>query len=389
MLQHSPLAALALIAAILASAAPAQAHTRDQYKPISCGQTITHDIRLTADLGPCPGPGIVIGADDVTVDLAGHTISGDGAPCGETTCDAGVDNTAGHGDLRIVGGTIRGFAVGILSIGGAGDLLVAGNRVVDNLNGGIVVGESDGDVVRHNTVTGSTFGCGILLVASNATTVAHNAIDRNNLGICLFGESSHNVVRHNVVTHDHDEAISISGAGNLIEGNRLADNADGIIAQDDVASDNMIRHNVATGTGAFGHPDSGGFGVILDGADRNTVVHNTLSGVRGPAIYVVQLDGASAAEGNVISHNRATSGGNDGILIGDGSSDTLVDHNAAYGSGHDGIEVTSPATTLTANTAFDNHDLGIEAVPGVTDGGGNRAFENGNPLQCLNIVCRG
>jgi hypothetical protein len=50
--------------------------------------------------------------------------------------------------------------------------------------------------------------------------------------------------------------------------------------------------------------------------------------------------------------------------------------------------VDSAATTLTRNTANRNHDLGIEAVPGVTDGGGNRARGNGNPLQCTNIDCR-
>jgi hypothetical protein len=33
-------------------------------------------------------------------------------------------------------------------------------------------------------------------------------------------------------------------------------------------------------------------------------------------------------------------------------------------------------------------DLGIEAVAGVLDGGGNRALGNGNPLQCLKVVCR-
>ena len=32
--------------------------------------------------------------------------------------------------------------------------------------------------------------------------------------------------------------------------------------------------------------------------------------------------------------------------------------------------------------------LGIEAVFGVTDGGGNRAHGNGNPSQCTNVACR-
>ncbi len=34
-----------------------------------------------------------------------------------------------------------------------------------------------------------------------------------------------------------------------------------------------------------------------------------------------------------------------------------------------------------------NNDLGIEAVRGVADGGGNVARHNGDPRQCTNIVC--
>jgi hypothetical protein len=36
----------------------------------------------------------------------------------------------------------------------------------------------------------------------------------------------------------------------------------------------------------------------------------------------------------------------------------------------------------------ESRDLGIAAVPGVTDGGRNRARGNGNPAQCLNVACR-
>ena len=45
------------------------------------------------------------------------------------------------------------------------------------------------------------------------------------------------------------------------------------------------------------------------------------------------------------------------------------------------------AELLAAFTALRNANLGIEAVTGVTDGGGNHAFGNGNPLQCLNVGC--
>ena len=54
----------------------------------------------------------------------------------------------------------------------------------------------------------------------------------------------------------------------------------------------------------------------------------------------------------------------------------------------DFIDVDSlDTTTITHNVTYANGDLGIEAAEGVV-GGGNRAFGNGNPLQCLNVECK-
>jgi hypothetical protein len=52
---------------------------------------------------------------------------------------------------------------------------------------------------------------------------------------------------------------------------------------------------------------------------------------------------------------------------------TVLGRNVALRSSDGWIDVESPLTTLTRNLALHNTDLGIEAVPGVTAGGGNRA----------------
>jgi hypothetical protein len=75
------------------------------------------------------------------------------------------------------------------------------------------------------------------------------------------------------------------------------------------------------------------------------------------------------------------------LSVGSTAADTLLERNFAEGAGDDGFDVESGATTLTKNTANHNDDLGIEALPGVTDGGGNKASGNGNPLQCTNVFC--
>lgn len=51
-------------------------------------------------------PRLVIGADGVTLDLAGHTIAGDGhaANCpGDAPCYVGVDDSAGYPDVTFMG----------------------------------------------------------------------------------------------------------------------------------------------------------------------------------------------------------------------------------------------------------------------------------------------
>jgi hypothetical protein len=79
-------------------------------------------------------------------------------------------------------------------------------------------------------------------------------------------------------------------------------------------------------------------------------------------------------------------------------SDLRIEHNRFEASGFgpgvvggDGLDVSGPpqvtdGITLAHNAALANADLGIE-TPGVIDGGSNRARENGNPLQCVGVVC--
>jgi hypothetical protein len=49
--------------------------------------------------------------------------------------------------------------------------------------------------------------------------------------------------------------------------------------------------------------------------------------------------------------------------------------------------VDGPTTLLRRNISTGNGDLGIEAIPGTIDLGGNRASGNGNPLQCQVVTC--
>ena len=93
--------------AVALSAAVGSASGRALPLEPSCGATITVDTTLHKDLVNCPNNGIVIGADNVTLDLNGHVIDGDGTEFTDCPpdepCDLGVLAFDHHG-VTITGG---------------------------------------------------------------------------------------------------------------------------------------------------------------------------------------------------------------------------------------------------------------------------------------------
>jgi parallel beta-helix repeat protein len=376
---------------------------------VSCGDTITTDTTLDSDLVNCPNNGIVIGADNITLDLNGHTIDGDGTPvdpCPEgEACDVGVLNRAGYDRLTIMGGTIRQFGVGIVVEAGAAHNRLHHLTVSDTTDVGIIVVDSTGSVIEKTAMSDPGV-VGLLLLDSQGALVARNSVSGSTgYAMALFGiEDSH--IQHNKLHGDEhgfilggsdrnlvqSNAVSDSGGGievvegataNRVEHNRFNHTGDGILVGD--ASDNLIRHNLVIDAGGG---EAGGFGIILDGAVRTTVDRNIFTGGLGPAIFVTRLEAAAPSRDTVVSRNFVNSKRSDGILVDNGATGTLLIRNRAIRNGDDGIDIDAPATTVTRNIANHNHDLGIEAVPGVIDGGGNHAAGNGNPAQCINIDCK-
>jgi parallel beta-helix repeat protein len=122
-------------------------------------------------------------------------------------------------------------------------------------------------------------------------------------------------------------------------------------------------------------------GIYLGGASDSTLTGNVVSR---------SYNGISVNVSNRVSvlNNLVRGATHDGIFVGDRNTDVTLHRNSARRNGDDGIDVESPNATVVGNEANRNADLGIEAVEGVQDGGGNTAFGNGNPLQCLNVVCQ-
>ena len=146
-------------------------------------------------------------------------------------------------------------------------------------------------------------------------------------------------------------------------------------SHDTTVSDNVISGSVHSG-------------VRLYHSDRSVIRDNRISdsGQFGVEFHV----GADDAE---VEDNVIADSGEDGIHIWNASSlRNLFARNDVSASGDDGIDddmanTIGGSNTLTANSAHGNADWGIEALAGTIDGGGNRAWANGQAAQCLNVVC--
>ncbi len=320
-------AAGGLMAAMLPGAVPVAA------AQVDCGDVVTTNIKLSGDLGPCPGDGLVVGASDILIDTGGHIITGDDVGLG-----GGVRIESPHRNVEVRHGTITGFNEGVVLAGTSGNH-VWRLRLVDNNRGIDLAGFNSGNLIEKNEAIGNA-GDGIRIDASSDNTVHKNTIVGN-----VFG-------------------ISVSNG----------------------ADDNVITKNdVSDGAPGFS------FGIsVFSNSDRNVVEKNRVTGM---ALEGIQVE--SSSDGTLISKNMSTENGTDGILVEPAGGPfeghpqgTVIVKNTADGNGDDGIDVVSPSTTLTKNSARHNGDLGIEAVAGVIDGGGNRASENGDAVQCTSVVCK-
>lgn len=418
-------AAIAGLTLVAALAGAGSAAAESPPSTVKCGDTLTRSVKLTADLTDCPGDGLVIGAADITVDLNGHTI--DGTVTQTPECDVQPSGGFGIADggydgVTIKDGTIQQFGGGFhagTDTEGMADSSLRELTVRDNRFGGIELGSGqrldNGNRIVGNRVYGNGCGAGIGLTNADSNLIAGNRVHDNDGGVVICC-SDRNVVRDNVVARNADTGITVccGSSETVVEHNEVLDNANnGILVlfgatatsvrenhaarngNDLVvfeASGNTVARNLATdalGCACFG---PSGFGIGISGrADDNVVADNVVSRTKQDGIGIAAFDPTDPASpvpnrtevrGNVV---RRASG--DGVRVGVGADGTMLERNHISGAGDDGIEVDSAAAVLTRNAAFFNHDLGIEAVAGVTDGGGNRAHGNGNPVQCTGVAC--
>lgn len=383
---------------------------------VQCGTTLTSSTRLKADLVQCPGTGLVIGADNITVDLGGHAISGTNAAGGE-----GIAND-GHAGVRIVNGTISDFRLNGVGIRGAQNAIVsrltirrigaggaegepvsAGIAVVDSPNSQVIGNDvandvqayqsdgadilnSHGSLVRGNRLSHNAWD-GLVVIGSADSAITGNELDANgNNGVEVNGASDSVWVARNHADRNALFGIVVGSAHNArVTANSARGNATGIFFFD--LHDSVVSDNTAVGNQNGLELDGGQFG-----SDGNTLTRNDASRNASTGIAVTNGANNNTVSRNTANGNQGAVGEGGGIFVGASTGNALIG-NVANGNNDSGIEFgeDTPGDTagnsLKGNTANRNRNHGIDVVTGTVDGGGNHASGNAAQPQCNNVVC--
>jgi hypothetical protein len=315
-------AAAAVIAPVAHAASPS----------LTCGETITHSVRLDADLDCPTTPALTVGASGITVGLDRHSIS---APSVGEDQPAIVDD--GYGSLTIRNGTVMSPCCG-------GPAIVLQNAThvhVDSVSayGGypaLSISGGKGDVIENSELDGqnldlSADGADRLSLVSDQFYVSNS-----------YTGATLTDVSHAAVIDSTMRVLSITGAGNLVLGNS------GDTSMTVAGSGNSIVRNAAAA-------------IEVSGGSSNSLIGNQVSFPGYPGRAGITVDGSATQ--------------------------TLVRSNTASHGAGDGIDVFDPTAHVVRNTTDDNEYFGIMAVPGVTGRRNEASGNNDLGVQCLNVAC--
>jgi parallel beta-helix repeat protein len=360
---------------------------------------LTKSTTLANDLANCPGDGLVVGADNMTVDLGGHTIDGTRAP-GST----GIRNDE-HASVTIENGTITDFYESAVNLGNAPRSVVrrltvrkvgAGCKQGD-ICAGIFLFKCPDSTITGNDVSNTVARVqvnGLDVYNSSGTRVERNRFDRNaGDGMSVFGSPRSRIVGNHVDKntiigiHVNNGSDSILVSGNRAGGNRVTGIAVGAIRHA------RVLRNTVSGSSDVGL-------LLFDLRDSVIQANRALSNWDGIGLYggqrgVAQYGGKHGSRKNQLIGNSAKRNKHGGIWIkGDSAKESvnrnLLSGNIASLNGRAGglvVEGSATGNKLRRNTTNSNAGHGIDARRGAIDAGGNRAHGNRRNPQCVGVKC--
>ena len=148
---------------------------------MSCGDTIYENTILENDILGCEEKGIIIGANNITLDCNGHMIQGGNSSGGYFL---GIYNHKKEG-VTIKNCFVKNFTVGINIDQYAKENKIYNNTLVNNYYGMHIEDMSDYNYIGNNKIINNK--AGIFIDNSMGHSITNNIIESNELGVSLQG----------------------------------------------------------------------------------------------------------------------------------------------------------------------------------------------------------
>ncbi|MCS7167567.1 MAG: right-handed parallel beta-helix repeat-containing protein [Gemmatales bacterium] len=238
--------------------------------------------RLAHDLTISSGIAIEVRADDVYIDLNGHTLYGPSQP--NTTAIGIYANSRSR--IRIANGSIVGFQYGVY-LSDHGDLVLAGQTTIT----------TGGHVVENVRFLGNTFRA--IRIEGRGNILRNNIIHDtggSNLYRPPFAVGIETIGPGTIIVSNHTYALRGQGAGILIRGP-----SDGTIVQDNVISQARRTASSNYPSSVEGLlPQAETWGIRLDGPNPSSVIRDNAV---NNFVYGI---GITANAGGVLAENLAS-----------------------------------------------------------------------------------
>lgn len=279
---------------------------------VTCGSTVSGTVTLTSDLMCNSQNGLLVGADNTTIDLNGHTISCAG-PGLQGTCQRIISNgqyqppttyfgiaSSKHSGVHIKGpGRIYGFAIAVGFDGGqdlmVDDVVISGPSQPDGKSNQRLITEgvlllnvkcAPGSVAPVAVVKNSDISdqsVGVFLQNAECVQVSSNYLHDNNglsgdaHGIDLLNSRNNTIVRNTIERNGTNRSGATGDAGI-----QLYNGVNGDTSNNSIVA-NIVNNNCGDGI------------VAATGANNNTIERNS-----------VRFNGTSALNGQCLAQLAPT-----------------------------------------------------------------------------------
>jgi parallel beta-helix repeat protein len=262
--------------------------------PLQCGDTIYEDTTLTNHLLDCSGPGIIIGADNITLDCNWYSIEGD---YGE---DSGI-SLVGKSYVTIRNCNVSYFKKAIHLSAGSEENTIENNFLHSNSWGGVTLENSNNNRIYFNTAVYS--GGGIDLKYSDYNEINNNQMSNNIDDGLDIQESSFNEIYNNTITLNGDEGINFytTSHDNVISGNTITNNTgDGMYLHNSFSNNEIMQNDIAHNYR----------GITLESSNINLISENNIDSNSQYGIYALDHSQTNTLWRNIFTnvHNAYEDG---------------------------------------------------------------------------------